>query len=139
MQAPSEGMHVCDRSSVEVERILPPLQADEPIQDPRNFYASDSPVFEEVDSDQGRYKSADEFEGGIDPEGQGDGSAGDSNARLNVPLFHITCMLLLMDVSVTLPAISTVNCSPFTGFSPVVSTGFALTVAGSLSAASNSR
>jgi hypothetical protein len=118
---------------------LPPLQTDEPIQDPRNFYASDSPVFEEIDSDQGRYKSADEFEGGIDPEGQGDGMAGDSNARLNVPLFHITCVPLLIDAPVTLPAISTVNCSLFTTFSPVVSTGVALAVAGSLSTASNSR
>lgn len=78
---------------------MPPLQTEEPIQDPRNLYASDSPVFEEIDSDQGRYKSADEFEGGIDPEGQGDGMAGDSNARLNVPLFHITCVPLLIDAS----------------------------------------
>jgi hypothetical protein len=139
--APSEGTQrdVCDRSSVEVERILPPLQADEPIQDPRNFYASDSPVFEEIDSDQERYKSADEFEGSIEPEGQGNGMTGDNNARLNVTFFHVTCVPLLMDASATPPVISTINCSPFPAFSAVVSTGVTLAVTGSLRTASNSR
>jgi hypothetical protein len=42
----SEGMQrdVHDGSSVEVEQLLPSLQTNEPVQDPRDFYASDSSV-----------------------------------------------------------------------------------------------
>ncbi len=49
----------CDRSSVEVEQILP---SDEHVQDPQDFYASDSLVLVDFDSDQELYRSAEEFE-----------------------------------------------------------------------------
>jgi hypothetical protein len=51
----------CDRSSVELEQILP---SDKHVQDPQDFYASDSPVLVDssFDSDQDMYRSAEEFE-----------------------------------------------------------------------------
>jgi hypothetical protein len=55
-----------NRSSVEVEQILPRTE-----HDPRDFYASDSPVLDEYfDSDQDLYKSAEESLGRVDPEVQ---------------------------------------------------------------------
>lgn len=50
----------CDESSAEVD----------PVQDPRRFYASDSPVFNNSDSDQEMYRSAEET---FEPEDQGGG------------------------------------------------------------------
>ncbi len=48
-----------NRSSLEVEQILP---SDEHVRDPQDFYASDSPVLVDFDSDQELYRSAEEFE-----------------------------------------------------------------------------
>ncbi|KAH9009727.1 hypothetical protein EDB84DRAFT_1446147 [Lactarius hengduanensis] len=59
---------VYDRSSAEVEQLLP-------VHDPRNLYASDSPVIEDLDSDEELYKSAEEVAENIDPDGQSDGAA----------------------------------------------------------------
>ena len=57
-----------NRSLVEVKQILPPT---EHVPDPRDFYASDSPVLDgNFDSDQGLYESAEEFSEGINPEVQ---------------------------------------------------------------------
>jgi hypothetical protein len=53
-------MDAHDRRSLEVEQILP---SHEPVQDPRHFYASDSPL----NSDLELYKSAEEFEEDVDP------------------------------------------------------------------------
>ncbi|KAH9035250.1 hypothetical protein EDB85DRAFT_2143903 [Lactarius pseudohatsudake] len=71
---------VRDRSSVEVEQLLPPV---EPVHDPRNFYASDSPVIEDPDSDEELYKSAEEDAENIELDGQGDGVANESNSGSN--------------------------------------------------------
>ena len=57
----------CGRSSVEVERALP---LGEQVHDPRDFYASDSPVVVDLDSDQELYRSAEEFEVHNTPEVQ---------------------------------------------------------------------
>ena len=57
----------CGGSSVEVERA-PPLG--EQVHDPRDFYASDSPVVVDLDSDQELYRSAEEFEVHNTPEVQ---------------------------------------------------------------------
>ena len=82
IRAASKGKQkdVYDRSSVEVEQILPPI---EPVHDPRNLYASDSPVIEDPDSDKELYKSAEEFAKNIGLEGQVDGAAGESNSGSN--------------------------------------------------------
>ncbi|KAH9014068.1 hypothetical protein EDB84DRAFT_1443993 [Lactarius hengduanensis] len=56
---PASVIDTFDRSSVEVEQILPP---DEHVWDPRDFYASDSPVPFDFDSDQELYRSAEEFD-----------------------------------------------------------------------------
>ncbi|KAI0250718.1 hypothetical protein BJV78DRAFT_1154849 [Lactifluus subvellereus] len=73
-----------DRSSIEVEQILPP---NDPAQDPRDFYAPDSPVFDYPDSDQELYESAKEFEENDEPEGRGDGVASDNEAGSNARCF----------------------------------------------------
>ncbi|KAI9437868.1 hypothetical protein BJY52DRAFT_1229997 [Lactarius psammicola] len=70
-----------DRSSVEVEQLLPLVK---PVHDPRNFYASDSPVIEDPDSDQDLYKSAEEDVENVELDGQGDGVADSSNSGSNV-------------------------------------------------------
>ncbi|KAH9015826.1 hypothetical protein EDB85DRAFT_2156367 [Lactarius pseudohatsudake] len=62
---------VYDQSSAEVEQLLP-------VHDPRNLYASDSPVIEDLDSDEELYKSAEEVAENIDPDGQSDGAANKS-------------------------------------------------------------
>ncbi|KAH9008836.1 hypothetical protein EDB84DRAFT_1446663, partial [Lactarius hengduanensis] len=72
---------VRDQSSVEVEQLLPLV---EPVHDPRNFYASDSPVIEDPDSDEELYKSAEEDVENIELDGQGDGVANESNSGSNV-------------------------------------------------------
>jgi hypothetical protein len=51
------------------------------MQDPRMFYASDSPVFNGSDSDQEVYESAEETLG---PEGQGDEQVGGNSVGLHV-------------------------------------------------------
>jgi len=73
-----------DRSSVEVEQLLPPV---EPVHDPRKFYASDSPVIEDPDSDEELYKSAEEDAENIELDGQGYGVANESNSGSNVCSF----------------------------------------------------
>jgi hypothetical protein len=53
--------NIRSRSETEVERILP---SNEQVPDPREFYASDSPVLEynaDTDSDVELYESAEEF------------------------------------------------------------------------------
>jgi hypothetical protein len=52
-------------------------QADEHFQDPRNFYASESPVSRNSDSeDHELYESAEEFGKILEPEGQNSGQVG---------------------------------------------------------------
>lgn len=46
------------------------MTSDEHVQDPRDFYASDSPMLVELDSDQELYRSAEEFEVSNDTEVQ---------------------------------------------------------------------
>ncbi|KAH9176458.1 hypothetical protein EDB89DRAFT_1903237 [Lactarius sanguifluus] len=53
-----------DRSSVEVEQILP---LHKPVQDPRDFYACDSPVLDNSNLDIELYESAKEFGENVDP------------------------------------------------------------------------
>jgi len=55
----AQHLDTYNRSSLEVEQILP---SDEHVQDPQDFYASDSPVLVDFDSDQELYRSAEEFE-----------------------------------------------------------------------------
>ncbi|KAI9430424.1 hypothetical protein H4582DRAFT_2086977 [Lactarius indigo] len=73
---------VNDRSSVEVEQLLPPV---EPVHDPRNFYASDSPMIEDPDSDDELYKPAEEDAENIKLDGQGDGEANESPEQRRSP------------------------------------------------------
>ncbi|KAH9180279.1 hypothetical protein EDB89DRAFT_2061994 [Lactarius sanguifluus] len=72
---------VHNRSLVKVEQLLPPV---EPVHDPRNFYASDSPVIEDPDSDDELYKSAEEDMENIELDSQGDGLANESNSGSNL-------------------------------------------------------
>lgn len=59
-----------NRSSAEVEQILP---CTEHVLDPRDFYASDSPVLDKYfDSGHDLYKSTEEFLECIDPKVQDD-------------------------------------------------------------------
>jgi hypothetical protein len=59
-----------DRSSAEVEQILP---CTEHVPDPRDFYASDSPILNEhFDPGQDSREPSEEFFECIDPEAQGD-------------------------------------------------------------------
>jgi hypothetical protein len=74
-----------------MEHLLP---ADEPIQDPRNFYAADSPVFSDSDSDQELYESAEDFEETLEPEGQGGERVGGSSLGLRVSLSRLTLTCL---------------------------------------------
>jgi hypothetical protein len=84
-----------DRSSVEVEQLLPVM---EPVHDPRNLYASDSPEIEDPDSDEELYKSAEEVAEMIDLDGQGDGAANESNLGPNVFLLFDLRLPLLTGV-----------------------------------------
>lgn len=77
-QHPEPLSDTCSRSSVEVEEILP---SDEHVQDPRDFYASDSPVLAELDSDQEMYRSAEEFDVSNDTEVQDGNQASNFVAR----------------------------------------------------------
>jgi hypothetical protein len=78
------------RSSVEVEQILPPH---EPVQDPRDFYACDSPVLDNPNSDLDveSYKSAKEFEDDVDPGVQDGPQASGSFVRPSVSFSCLTC------------------------------------------------
>lgn len=67
-----------------------------PVHDPRNIYASDSPVIEDPDSDEELYKSAEEVAENIDPDGQGDGAANESNSGPNVCSFYYDLGLPLL-------------------------------------------
>jgi hypothetical protein len=111
-----------DRSSVEVEQLLPVM---EPVHDPRNLYASDSPEIEDPDSDEELYKSAEEVAEMIDLDGQGDGAANESNLGPNV--------FLLFDLRFA------DYCPRFTSFSAFVFTGVTFAVPGSLGTSSKSR
>ncbi|KAH9019778.1 hypothetical protein EDB85DRAFT_1896500 [Lactarius pseudohatsudake] len=71
-----------DRSSVEVEQILPPH---EPVQDPRDFYACDSPVLDNPNSDIELYESAKEFGENVDPRVQDGPQASGSFVRPHTP------------------------------------------------------
>ena len=78
---------VYDRSSVEVEQLLPQI---EPVHDPRNLYASDSPVIEDPDSDEELYKSAEEVAENIDLNGRDDGTINGHNSEPDVCFFPLT-------------------------------------------------
>jgi len=81
----SKGPPIDDpnRSTVEV------LPSDNNIQNPRDFYASDSPVMDDLNSDQDAYKSADDFGGGDDPEVQVGHQVGSSSAGPSVRFSYI--------------------------------------------------
>ena len=66
---------------------MPPI---EPVHDPRNLYASDSPVIEDPDSDEELYKSAEEIMETIGLDGQIDRTANECNLGLNVCFFNLT-------------------------------------------------
>ena len=68
---------------------IPPAAG--PIQDPRNFYAADSPVSRNFDSDQELYESAEDFEETLEPEGQGVEEVSDSSLGLGVSLSRFSC------------------------------------------------
>jgi len=72
-----------DRSSVEVEQILP---SDEHVQDPQDFYTSDSLVLVDFDLDQELYRSAEEFEMSNDLEVQDEHQGSGFAARPVHPL-----------------------------------------------------
>ncbi len=78
-----------DCSSVEVEEMLPP---NEPVEDPRHFYASDSPVCKDFNSDSEVYKSAKDLSEAIEPEGEVENVT--SNTQTNVRLFCWTFLPL---------------------------------------------
>lgn len=86
MASKGKQKDVYNRSSVEVEQILPPI---EPIHDPRNLYTSDSPVIEDPDSDEELYKSAEEFMKNMGLDSQVDGAASESNSGSNVCSFSL--------------------------------------------------
>jgi hypothetical protein len=74
-----------------MEHLLP---ADEPIQDPWNFYAVDLPVFSDSNSDQELYESAEDFKETLEPEGQGGERVGGSSLGLRVSLSRLTLTCL---------------------------------------------
>jgi len=80
-------MESCDRTSPGMEHIPP---ADESIQDPRNFYTADSPVFSNSDSDQELYESAEDFEETLGPLDQGGKQVGGSSLGLRVSFSCLT-------------------------------------------------
>ena len=84
---------IYDRSSVEVEQLLPQI---EPDHDPRNLYASDSPVIEDPDSDEELYKSAEEVVEHVDLKSQDDGTAKGRNSELDVCFFSFDSRLSLL-------------------------------------------
>lgn len=61
------GCNELDRSSAAAEHLL---SANEHVQDPRNFYASQSPVLGDSDSDHDFYECAENFGGTFEPEDQ---------------------------------------------------------------------
>jgi hypothetical protein len=76
-----------------VEQLLPQI---EPVHDPRNLYASDSPVIEDPDSDEEVYESAEEVAENIDLNGQDDGKAKGRNPELDVCSFSFDSHLSLL-------------------------------------------
>jgi hypothetical protein len=64
--------------------MLPP---NEPVEDPRHFYASDSPVCEDYNLDSDVYKSAEDLGELIETEDPVENVASGSNTRPNVRLF----------------------------------------------------
>jgi hypothetical protein len=80
------------RSEAEVEQILP---SNEHVPDPRDLYASDSPVLEyDIASDQELYESADEFLESRGPEVQEDRQVGGSFAGPCVCLYvSLMCLI----------------------------------------------
>lgn len=67
------------------------LPADERMQDPRDFYASDSPVFGDSDSDQEWFESAEDFADTLDTEGCGEQVSG-SSAGICVSVSLVACI-----------------------------------------------
>jgi len=86
---------VYDRSSVEVEQLLPQT---EPVHDPRNLYASDSPVIDDAESDEELYKSAEEVAENVDLNGQDDSTTKGRNLEPGVRFFSFDSRLLLLTV-----------------------------------------
>ena len=76
-----------------MEQLLPQI---EPLHDPRNLYASDSPVVEEPDSDEELYKSAEEAAENIDLNGQDDGTTKGRNSEQDVCFFSFDSRLSLL-------------------------------------------
>ena len=68
----SEGVqsNVLDRSYAAMEY---PSSENEHVQDPRNFYASESPMFDNSDSDHKFYECAEDFRETLEPEDQDSG------------------------------------------------------------------
>ena len=126
---------VYDRSSVEVEQLLPQI---EPVHDPRHLYASDSPVIEDPDSDEELYKSAEEVVENIDLNGQDDGTTKGRNLEPDVCFFSFDLRLsLLTGMNRLYPfgfpaAIFTAHCPRLTSFRVSVFTGVMFVAPGSL-------
>ena len=71
----SEGVqsNVLDRSHAAMEY---PSSENEHDQDPRNFYASESLMFDDSDSDHEFYECTEDFGETLEPEGQDSGQVG---------------------------------------------------------------
>ena len=63
------------------------LPLNEPVEDPQYFYASDSPVCEDYNSDSDVYKSAEDLGELIETDDLAENVASGSNTRSNVRLF----------------------------------------------------
>ncbi|KAH9168602.1 hypothetical protein EDB89DRAFT_2073753 [Lactarius sanguifluus] len=81
----------CNRSSVEVEQILP---STEHVPDPQDFYASDSPVLDDnFDLDQDFYESAEEFLERVNLEVQDDHPVRSSFTGSHICFSHLAYMI----------------------------------------------
>jgi hypothetical protein len=68
------------------------LPANEHTQDPRDFYASDSPVLNNSDSDQEVYESAEDFAETLETEDRGGEQVGSSSTGIRVSISRLVCI-----------------------------------------------
>ena len=66
--------------------------ANEHAQDPRDFYASDSPVLNNSDSDQEVYESAEDFAETLETEDRGGEQVGSSSTGIRVSISRLVCI-----------------------------------------------
>lgn len=86
----SEGVrgNELDRSSAAAEHLS---SANEHVQDPRNFYASQSPVSSNSDSDHDFYECAEDFGKAFEPEDQVGRQVSDQD--IDIPVNHAVRLL----------------------------------------------